>query len=487
LRQGENYTLRLAKAGVGTGVTGTDPAYMTRVTADGTTVPEEGTETLVVEVRDAYNNPVSGVNVAGEAPLGTLVEGNVTTDEDGRATFRYEAPSVGSETTNDVEFSYPDRSGTFNADDPEDVVIGVTVQNTKGAAGAGGSGGAPYTVTWNSPPDDRGVDVGSEGDTLDMQAVVEDLSIDTSRNRTVEGASVDFAVNNSTVGTLSPSQDVTDGDGEVTTELTAENNGTVRVYAVSGGASDIINVTFTNVTSDPGPPGGLAYDDANQNGQYDNDETTYTKSEIEDGFDDDEVDLVIPSDVGTISSSGLDISGLNINANSITSEVDFEATIGDLTLSAGAGGIEVTDQSISATSGDTSIKSSGATVLDGSSVESTTGQIVVEGETVSAVGSSVVAQNGGLTVKATAGELDATSATLRSDTDDLTLESNGDMYVESASLEAPIGSATASLNQGSNTLFVDGAVIDDRDQDLVYSPNGITVDGSPSSGTVSKA
>ncbi|PSP50162.1 hypothetical protein BRC60_05550, partial [Halobacteriales archaeon QH_1_68_42] len=251
LTPGENYTLRLAKAGVGTGVTETDPAYLTDVAADGTTVPEEGTETLVVEVRDAYNNPVSGVNVAGEAPLGTLVEGNVTTDEDGRATFRYEAPSVGSETTDDVEFSYPDRSGTFSADDPENVQVSVVVQNTKGAAGAGGTGGAPYTVTWNSPPDDRGVDVGSEGDTLDMQAVVEDLSIDTSRNRTVEGARVDFAVNNSTVASLSPSQDVSDGDCEVTTTLTAENNGTVRVYAVSGGASDVVNVTFENLSSAP--------------------------------------------------------------------------------------------------------------------------------------------------------------------------------------------------------------------------------------------
>jgi hypothetical protein len=113
-----------------------------------------------------------------------------------------------------------------------------------------------------------------------MQAVVEDLSIDTSRNRTVEGASVDFAVNNSTVGTLSPSQDVTDGDGEVTTELTAENNGTVRVYAVSGGASDIINVTFTNIT---GPTTGAAsfrVDDLSEGGpnEQDSNEPRYVVS-----------------------------------------------------------------------------------------------------------------------------------------------------------------------------------------------------------------
>ena len=480
LTPGGNYTLRMAKAGVGTRVGGTSPAYMTRVTANETAVPEEGTETLVVEVRDAYNNPVSGVNVAGEARLGTLVDGNATTDSEGRATFRYQAHSVGSETTTAVEFSYPDRSGGFDAEAPEDVVLGVTVQNTKGATTApSASGDAPFTVTWNSPSQDRSIDVGSEGDTLDMQAVVEDTTV--VGKTTVEGSNLDFAVNNSTVATLSPGEAITGGKGKATTKLTAEANGTVRVYAVSGGANDVLNVTFRNVSSDPGPPGKLAYDDENQNGEYDSGETTYTRAEIEDGFDDGGVDLVIPSDVGTVSSNGLDIS-----ANSITSEVGFEATNGDLKLSAGSGGIEVTGQSLSAQNGDTEVTASGPVVLDSSSVESTTGKVKVEGDTVSAVGASLVAENDDLTVTATGGELDATSATLRSDTDDVDLESSGDMYLESASVEASNGDATAGLKQGSNTLFVDSAVIADSDQNLTYEPSGITVDGSPSSGTVSK-
>lgn len=129
--------------------------------------------------------------------------------------------------------------------------------------------------------------------------------------------------------------------------------------------------------------------------------------------------------------------------------------------------------------------SSGATVLDGSSVDSTTDEVEVEGDTVSAVGSSLVVQNEALTVTAQAGELDATGAKLRSDTENLELESTGDMYVESASLEAPNGDATASLKKGSNTLFVEGAAIADSDDKLVYSPSGITVDGNPSSGSVS--
>jgi len=249
LTPGENYTLRLAKAGIGTGVGGTDPAYMTRVTANETAVPEEGAQTLVVEVRDAYNNPVSGVNVAGEALLGHLLDGNVTTDGNGRATFRYRAPPVGSETVTAVQFSYPDRSGPFDASSPEDVALGVTIQNTEVDDATVSGGSAPYIVEWQSPPDDRSRNVTADGATISMQALVEDRTL--SNKQSVEGASVDFAVNNSTVATLSPGEGVTDGDGEVTTQLTAQANGTVRVYAVSGGASDTRNITFTDMPAAP--------------------------------------------------------------------------------------------------------------------------------------------------------------------------------------------------------------------------------------------
>jgi hypothetical protein len=266
LTPGENYTLRLAKAGVGTGVGGTDPAYMTRVTANETAVPEEGTQTLVVEVRDAYNNPVSGVNVAGEALLGRLLDGNVTTDGDGRATFRYRAPPVGSETVTAVQFSYPDRSGPFDAGSPEDVLLGVTVQNTEVDDATVSGGSAPYIVEWQSPPNDRSRNVTAEGATIDMQALVEDRTL--SNKQSVEGASVDFAVNNSTVATLSPSEEVTNGDGEVTTGLTAQANGTVRVYAVSGGASDILNVTFSDVPTAPSVSGVTLTNDGSGNLQF---------------------------------------------------------------------------------------------------------------------------------------------------------------------------------------------------------------------------
>ncbi|ELZ26925.1 hypothetical protein C475_08321 [Halosimplex carlsbadense 2-9-1] len=254
------YDLRMAKVGVGTRVTGTDPAYMTDVAADGSTVPEDGSVRLTVEVRDEYNNPVAGVDVTGSPSDGTLAETELTTGGDGRVSFVYEAPgNVGSTMDVPVEFSF--RAGPttpFDPDDPEDIEAVVSVQNTQGSGPSGG-GSAPYSVTWDSPTASEGGtylsscddadctwDVGSDGDdTLDLSAVVADAIDGTA----VEGADVDFAVNDSSVATLTSAateSDTSDGSGSVETTLTAGDSGTVRVYAVSGGASDTLNVTIPN-------------------------------------------------------------------------------------------------------------------------------------------------------------------------------------------------------------------------------------------------
>jgi len=255
LRPG-TYQLRMAKAGVGTRVGDSTAAYMTDVAADGSTVPEDGSVRLTVEVRDAYNNPVAGVNVTGESTdtaVGTLDSGEVTTGDDGRAAFQFEAKSVGAATDVPVEFNFtldPTTPASFDPGDPEDVEVVVSVQNTQVPGGSGG-GGAPYSLEWTTPSADRTFDSWDDGGTLSMTALLEDLD-STLANRTVDGARVDFAVNNSTVATLSPRTGVTDGSGEARATLTAQANGTVRVYAVSGGASDVVNVTVTNVTSGSG-------------------------------------------------------------------------------------------------------------------------------------------------------------------------------------------------------------------------------------------
>mgnify|MGYP000424580324 CR=1 FL=1 len=257
LTPGENYTLRLARAGLGTGVEGTDASYLTEVSGNGSGVPEEGSQQLVVEVRDAFNNPVSGVTVTGSAAGGSLVDRTASTDESGRATFQYEAPTVSEETPVALNFSYtvdPATTPTFDGEAVENVELTVYVQNTQTSGSGSGSGGASYALDWESPTVSEGGtyltdcdddyctwDVGKDSDdTLDLTA---------GTGPDVEGLTLDFASNNSTVGTLSPSTVSTGSNGEGSTTLTALDNGTVKLYVFgSGGASDAINLTVANVT-----------------------------------------------------------------------------------------------------------------------------------------------------------------------------------------------------------------------------------------------
>jgi len=303
LRPG-TYELRMAKAGVGTRVGDTSAAYMTDVAADGSTVPEDGSVRLTVEVRDKYNNPVAGVDVTGastDTAVGTLDTDVVTTGDDGRASFQFEAKSVNAATDVPVEFNFtldPTTPASFDPRDPEDVEAVVSVQNTQVPGGSGG-GAAPYSVTWDSPTASEGGtylsscddadctwDVGSDGDsTLDLSADVTDAL---GTGNAVEGAEVDFAVDNSTVGTLSSSTAVSDANGDVETALSAAENGTIRLYALSGGASDTLNVTVTNVTgksSGPTPTVGFRVDDfSDRNGNAPNFVASYDVSNTNSSF-----------------------------------------------------------------------------------------------------------------------------------------------------------------------------------------------------------
>jgi hypothetical protein len=126
------YELRLVAVGVGSGATAPDARYLT-TTGRGNltrTVPAGTTETLTVEARDRYDNPVSGVAVeatvegAGAGPGSDLgrVRGprTVTTDGSGRARFVYEAPVDGpANATVNVSF------GPGNASTRVDFRVGV--------------------------------------------------------------------------------------------------------------------------------------------------------------------------------------------------------------------------------------------------------------------------------------------------------------------------------------------------------------------------
>lgn len=108
LEPGVTYELTLSKVGLGDERDRPGPYYVTPVQADATNLPAGGTTRLVYEVRDRYDNPVSGVTVdaAVAGGEGTVTAVDATTGTDGRAVFTYTAP--GNDTTARVEATIAD-------------------------------------------------------------------------------------------------------------------------------------------------------------------------------------------------------------------------------------------------------------------------------------------------------------------------------------------------------------------------------------------
>jgi hypothetical protein len=133
------YRLRMAKVGVGTGVTDTSEQYLTVV--DGAdSVTAGGTRRIVLEVRDGYNNPVSGVSVDASvnASDAAVLPSAGVSDGQGQIVYEYVAPdSLSDARTDGINFTFrgsADRAD-FSGGEPESVRINVTVVSL----GGGGS------------------------------------------------------------------------------------------------------------------------------------------------------------------------------------------------------------------------------------------------------------------------------------------------------------------------------------------------------------
>jgi len=139
------YRLRMAKVGVGTGVSGTSEQYLTVV--DGAdSVTAGGTRRIVLEVRDGYNNPVSGVTVdAAVDGDGSIRPSEGVSDGQGQVVYEYVAPdSVDSARDDSINFTFRGSANRsdFSGEEPESVQINVTVVSL--GDGGGGTGGATY-------------------------------------------------------------------------------------------------------------------------------------------------------------------------------------------------------------------------------------------------------------------------------------------------------------------------------------------------------
>lgn len=95
LEPGVTYELSTAMIGVGSDIDRPEAHYVTTTENNERHLPPGESTRVTVEVRDRYDNPVSGVSVdaslvSGE---GTVVPVDPVTGTDGRATFRYTAPA----------------------------------------------------------------------------------------------------------------------------------------------------------------------------------------------------------------------------------------------------------------------------------------------------------------------------------------------------------------------------------------------------------
>ncbi|MEA5385890.1 hypothetical protein VB779_01365 [Haloarculaceae archaeon H-GB11] len=260
LQPNVTYQLQMAKVGLGTGVQSESATYLTDTSGNRTSVPEGGTQQVVVSVRDRYNNHVSDVQVrANTSGSGSLTfAGENESDADGDVTMTYHAPQDidGSGNTVFVNVSLQgpreDVLGSFDPTTPENVTLQLTVENTDGSGlGGGGGGGGAYALTWQDPSGQTGVECpGGANDVCTLYSnETADASLTAETDPVVPGATVTYLVNNSTVGTVSPSSGVTDSTGTDATTLEPEGNGSVTVFASSGGSGDALEMVVENFTA----------------------------------------------------------------------------------------------------------------------------------------------------------------------------------------------------------------------------------------------
>ncbi|WP_167837424.1 beta strand repeat-containing protein [Halosimplex halophilum] len=468
LRPG-TYELRMAKAGVGTRVTGTSAAYMTEVDGNGSAVPEGGSTQVTVEVRDAYNNPVPGVTVSGVAAGGTFEDGSVTTGSDGRAQFVYAAGDDAGGDSYSLQFSYEDATEpAFAAGDPEDVGMTVNVRETGGGGVGGGGGASPYELRFEAPTTgpDYTLDVAAAGSEFDVRAALTDARGDVAPTA-VDRAAVGFALNNGTVGELSTYRGTTDANGEVATTFEAKNEGTVRLYATAGGASDVLNVTVTNMTGERDP--GFPYEDVNQDGRYqEGTDIALTKADVSGSYTAaDGNGLVVPESTGAIDAGTVDW-----NADGI--RVGVDVTGDDVLLDAGNGALTAPDRRFDST-GDLELRGASVDVTGATADNYRSGNadgrpltVAATGGDVSAAGFTAVTAND---LSVTGSNVDLSNAVLDGFVNgngfgSLSVSGSGSVAATGATLDTP------------GTLDVTGASVDVSGASLDNFQNG-NGDGRP--------
>jgi hypothetical protein len=248
----ETYRLQMAKIGVGNGAT-EPPAssnYLTVNDGEDNAVRKGETTDVTLAVRDRYNNPVSDATVKASVSNGDFDEQNnqSSTGVGGEVSFTYNATGVASGTTEQLNFTLDERRSKFNQSTRRNVTVNVSVTAAGGNTGSGNSGPGSYSVEWTTENGDNF--------TVDLAgAANESKELNASASLEVQGLNFDYAVNNTQVTNITREEGVTNSTGQNSTVLNATQTGGVAVYVVSGGTTDVINVSVENTTSGGGTGG----------------------------------------------------------------------------------------------------------------------------------------------------------------------------------------------------------------------------------------
>lgn len=265
LEQGVTYELQLSRAGVGTGVVNPGPAYLTDTDGDGSTVPESGTTTLAVQVRDAFNNPVVGTGLTASTSRSdsSVTLSSSTSGSNGKVTLTYDAPDDISGVSQATDTVTAELSGTA-IDGFANATVDLTVR-VDNSDGSGLSSGA-YDVAWefSTIETETGVrDCFASNDTCLYDLGQDtDGKFDATMNTTAPttGAFVDFTQGGSIV-TLNPGETSTGSNGKAVTEVdTGKSTGTTELTASTTEDSDTMTIKVVDSGSNqgggPDNPGG---------------------------------------------------------------------------------------------------------------------------------------------------------------------------------------------------------------------------------------